>query len=435
VSRKGDKGGPAEGGEEGDGGGDNPDVGPDGAPQQRQHAMASAAGAFAGGMGAGNMGHGMPGGSVGMNMPHHANGNTHLSHHPHGPSHLHTHGPSGHPSGPGSHMTSGMMKHPAGGYTGPNGGADGHNHSVGGPSSIHGIKTEMKYAGSAHPMQTSHLQGHGMGHHAQGGAHHHALPSIPQSIYTPGAVGTANQNTHHGHHSGMVNGLNRPLGPLGSGSHHGHYNPAPAHSMLSQSQQQKVHPPLNGQSHSGPGSLNLGVHNVSHGSNVPTGLLLSGPSSALLHSTGSSSNGSHHVTTLPSVASHPAAGAVPPIMASSAVGRPAMGAPLGAARMSPAPSAVPPPVLVAGPSVGAPAVSVAAPMPTPATVPATGNAVSSAPGTTVNAGPGPAAVSTTINFPQAAVLPATLPVAAAAVATAAVSAVPLPVGSAFNKQP
>jgi hypothetical protein len=225
-----------------------------------------------------------------------------------------------------------MMKHTPGGYVGPNGGSDGHHGAVGG-SSIHGIKTEMKYSGSAHALQNTHLQGqtHGHGHHVPQGHQPatHALPSIPHSMYTPGAVGTAGQGMHH---SNVNTTMNRPaMGQMGSApTHQPHYTPAAAHNMLSQSQQQqKLHPQstmnpnVNIHHHPMPPNLHTQGPPANPVSSVPTGLLLSGPSSALLHSTSTTAGAVHTVTTLPSVASHTAVAAAsvapPPLSTVSTV--------------------------------------------------------------------------------------------------------------------
>jgi hypothetical protein len=307
VSRKGDKGGPFEG-EEGEGGpGDNADGGADGAPQPRAPHSLLQGGMPVQGMSVG--GAPLPGAA-------HPVGNMH-----HQQSHLHAH--PAHQN----HLSSGMMKHTPGGYVGPNGGNDGHHGAVGG-GSIHGIKTEMKYSGSAH-MQNTHLQGQAHGHHVPQGHQPatHALPSIPHSMYTPGAVGTAGQGMHH---SNVNSAMNRPaMGQMGSApTHQPHYTPAAAHNLLSQSQQQKLHPQStmnpNVNIHHHPMAPNLHSQGppTSTVSSVPTGLLLSGPSSALLHSTATTAGAVHSVATLPSVASHTAAAAAsvaPPLSAVSTV--------------------------------------------------------------------------------------------------------------------
>lgn len=302
-----------------------------------------------------------------------------------------------------------MHKLTPGGYTG-NLNASGDHSTVG--SSMVGIKTEMKYSGSAHSMpnhlsQTHHPQNHGQ--HQQS----HPLPSIP-SMYTPGSATVSgphlsnlnrgnmagmnvNHNVQHGHQQ-VQQGQQMHSGQHGQAQHHPH---GPAHSLLSQSQQQKLQlqaqaqaqlhqhhqqqqhnqqgstqqAPMNSlgtshnqhanaQSHAPIMNHNLASHTTAHTVHtapqmhgqqgqvappqmqvgsvgpvagaghpaVPTGLLLSGPAAAVLHSTAATSGAPQPIPSLPSVASHAAAAvssgsaAVSSIPSSSAGGATSSGA-------------------------------------------------------------------------------------------------------------
>lgn len=351
MSRKGDKGGPFEGGEEGEGGaeGEGPDLS---APRPVLQQGAGMPGTTQGGpLSAGMMSHGNA-------HPNSGHPNSHT--HPHGNVHGNAH-----------HGNMGMHKL-ATGYTGNLSAGAGSDHSAVG-SSMAGIKTEMKYSGSAHAIPNHLSQSH---HQAQnhGGQHHqaHPLPSIP-TMYTPGAASASGphlNNLNRGNMTGMngnhgaAHGHHQQGQAAGHGSQHG-----PVHSLLSQSQQQKLHQqqhmlhqqqnhqkqqqgvsqhqtsinPVNGshnqhqhlQSGHVPISHAMSSHAAAHPAHpahtqngpagqlhvggqgthqaarpsvpvVPTGLLLSGPSAAVLHSTAATSGAAQTIPSLPSVASHTA---------------------------------------------------------------------------------------------------------------------------------
>lgn len=421
MSRKGDKGGP-DGGDDMEGGPDGldgpeglpgmgPGVGPGMGPGGPRPPHMMQGGPLSSGGNGPNNGPGMPNSNM-HHLPHgaHNNHNVHNNHGPHGGPH-NNHGVHGVHNAHNTHGPHGGMQHKIATNTSylssGNLGGDHNSHNAHGAgglsSSMMGIKTEMKYSGSAHShslqqsshlQQQSHQQQHGHAGHNMHASHN--LPSIPRmdNVYNP--AGGASNSVGGPHLSGVRPGMVGSLSASSSSGAGGHHPHGPPHNLLSQAQQQKLQqqqalaqnalqqhhlqqqallqqqqqaqqaqaklqphsaPPLGQGGLSGqtlqstgpalqasqtaqggqmgslhvplqvPGQSMQGVQAVQNvpasltpqtlapaHPHVPSGLLLSGPSAAHLHSTGSTANSSttpHGLAALPSVASHSSSTAAP----------------------------------------------------------------------------------------------------------------------------